>query len=222
MKKNMLTLILMAGVTAFSCSSENDNKEDGSLNSSAPPAATVDSIPQISQNERSENLKAIIDSNVIRMSRMPLTNNPTKDFALILRVHHDGAEKLIKEAMKYNKDSALAKLAKNIQKDLASETAVLNRFIIDRRFRNAEKESPVSNTLMKAMTPNIEPATPLTGDVEEDFVKLMITNLQSANDLVEVMKDAGADLDVSGFTKEMVPRYEKYIAELKDWSIKEG
>jgi uncharacterized protein (DUF305 family) len=124
--------------------------------------------------------------------------------------------------MKYNKDSALAKLAKNIQKDLSRETVVLNRFIIDNRFKKQEKESPVSNTMMKAMTPNMEPTTPLTGDVEEDFVKLMITNLQSANDLVELMKDAGADYEVSGFTEEMVPRYEKYIAALKDWRIKGG
>jgi uncharacterized protein (DUF305 family) len=215
-------VIFLAGITAFSCSSENDNKKNGSLNSSAAPAGAVDSIPQALPTAKSENLKAILDSNVIRMSRMPLTNNPTKDFALIMRVHHDGTEKLIKEAMKYNKDSALAKLAKSIQKDVVRETAVLNRFIIDRRFTKQEKESPVSNTMMKAMTPNMEPATPLTGDIEEDFVKLMITNLQSAKDLVEVMKEAGADHDVSGFTGEMVPRYEKYIAELKDWTIKEG
>ena len=213
-------MILLAGITASSCSSKNGERKDGSLSTSSAPAGSVDSVPQAAG--KSEALKAILDSNVTRMSRMPLTNNPTKDFALIMRVHHDGTEKLIKEAMKYSKDSALAKLANDIQKDLEKETVMLNRFIIDSRFRKQEKESPVSNTLMKAMTPNAEPTTPLTGDVEEDFVKLMITNLQSANDLVDVMKDAGADYDVSGFTEEMVPRNERYIAALKQWTTKGG
>ncbi|HLO80270.1 MAG TPA: DUF305 domain-containing protein [Chitinophagaceae bacterium] len=210
MRTNILVLLFLAGITVLSCNS---------FNTAAPPEQAGDSAPAV-KAEKSENLKAILDSNVTRMSRMPLTNNPTKDFALIMRVHHDGAEKLIKEAMKYNKDSALAKIARDIQKNLDKETVVLNRFIIDHRFKKHEQESPVSNTLMKAMTPNTEPTTPLTGDVEEDFVKLMITNLQSANDLVEVMKDAGADYEVSGFTTEMVPRNEKYIAALREWTSK--
>ena len=213
-------MIFLAGITAFSCSSRNGEENGESLNTSAAPAGSVDTVPKAAG--KSDALKAILDSNVTRMSRMPLTNNPTKDFALIMRVHHDGTDKLIKEAMKYNKDSALAKLAKDIQKDLSKETVMLNRFIIDSRFKKQEKESPVSNTLMKAMTPNAAPSTPLTGDVEEDFVKLMITNLQSANDLVDVMKDAGADYDVSGFTEEMVPRNERYIAALKQWTTKGG
>lgn len=214
-------LIFLAGITAFSCSSENVKNKDNSFSSSAAPSA-IDSVPQANMHRNSENLTAILDSTVIRMSRMPLTNNPTKDFVLIMRLHHDGAEKLINEAMKFNKDSTLADLANDIQKDMNKETVVLNRFIIDKRFKKQGKESPVSNTLMKAMTPNTEPSTPLTGDIEDDFVKLLITNLQSANDLVEVMKEAGADYEVSGFTEEMVPRYERYIAALKDWRIKGG
>jgi uncharacterized protein (DUF305 family) len=210
MRTNILVLLFLAGITALSCNS---------FNTASAPEQANDSAAVV-KVEKSENLKAILDSNVTRMSRMPLTNNPTKDFALIMRVHHDGAEKLIQEAMKYNKDTALAKIARDIQKNLDKETVVLNRFIIDHRFKRQEQESPVSNTLMKAMTPNTEPTTPLTGDVEEDFVKLMITNLQSANDLVEVMKDAGADYEVSGFTTEMVPRNEKYIAALREWTSK--
>jgi hypothetical protein len=75
MKTYMLTMIFLAGITAFSCSSEN--RKNKSLNQSAAPAAAVDSLPKAAGNVQSENLKAILDSNVTRMSRMPLTNNPT-------------------------------------------------------------------------------------------------------------------------------------------------
>jgi uncharacterized protein (DUF305 family) len=214
----LLTILMIA--TSIACNNENNyDKGEEVTTASAPPAGSVDSVAT-NRAAAGGNLKAIMDSNMVRMSRMELTNNPTKDFALLMRVHHAGARQLIDEALKQNQDSSLAKIARKLDGDLRSEVVMLNRFIIDKRFNKQQKESPVSNNLMKAMTPNNEPSMPLSGNVAQDFAMLMITSLQSANDLVEVMQDAGVEYDISGFAEVMVPRNEKYIQQLKEWTTK--
>jgi len=206
-----MAALVLAG--AIAC----NNKKDEASTAAAPPAGAVDSITANREAETSH-LKAILDSNMIRISRMELTHNPTKDFALLMRVHHAGARQLIDAALDQNQDSSLARLARSLDNDLRKEEVSLNRFIIDKRFKKQPKESPVSNDLMKALAPNNEPSMPLSGEADEDFAMLMITSLQSANDMVKVMRNAGADYDVSGFTEDMIPRNERYIQQLKEWS----
>lgn len=226
--KRYLMLLIIAGTFGISCNSPDGPNADRfgkvrdlkGTTASAPPTPSLDSNVG-NTGAQAGNLKSIIDSNMIRMSRLELTNHPAKDFALFMRVHHVGAKHLIGAALKQrNLDTALAGIARDIEKDITSENVMLNRFIIDSRFNKRQQESAVSNNLMKSMTPNNQPSMPMSGNVSDDFAMLMITSLQTANDMVEVMKDGGADYDISGFTEEMVPSNEKHIEKLKNWTMK--
>lgn len=162
-------------------------------------------------------LKAILDSNMIRMGRLELTNHPVKDFALLMRVHHAGVRQLIASAMKNELDHDLNAIARQVERSLRQEVVDLNRFIIDSRFQKQQKENAVSNNLMRSMTPNNESQMPLSGNVSDDFAMLLITSLQSANDMVKVMDDGNAGYEISGFSEPMVQRNQKYIDTLKKW-----
>lgn len=223
--KNYLKMLLVSGIIVLSGGScgngiENGNDTTGpTTTASAPPSASVDSVVT-NRAAETGSLKSIMDSNVVRMSRIELSNHPTKDFALMMRVHHAGARQLIAAARKEKLDTGLAKIVVDLDKSLRDEVVMLNRFIIDRRYKRKAPESAVSNNLMKAMTPNTQPSMPMTGNASEDFARLMITSLQSANDMVEEMENADAGYDISGFSEQMVSRNERYIAALKDWSTR--
>lgn len=139
---------------------------------------------------------------------------------MLMRMHHVGGRHLIQEALKNNTDSGISKLARTIDASLAKESVDLNRFIIDKRYQQKQKESKASNELMKAMTPANETASPTANSNEEEFPRVMITYLQTANDMVKVMEDNGADYDISGFAEEMVARNKGYIEQLKQLATK--
>lgn len=224
MKVYLIVLSIAVALASMSCGSgnsdnagQNDMDSSGTGTSAAPPSAAVDSLV-INPGLATGDLKSIIDSNMVRLSRMELTNHPTKDFALMMRVHHAGSRQLIAAALKQKMDTGLTKIARDLDRDLRSEVVMLNRFIIDRRFTDKASESAASNGLMKAMAPNSQPSMPMSGNTSDDFARLMIASLQSANDMVEVMDNADAGYNISGFSEQMVPRNERYIKVLKDWS----
>jgi uncharacterized protein (DUF305 family) len=95
----------------------------------------------------------------------------------------------------------------------------LNRFVIDKRYQKKQNESKASNELMKAMTPASQTSSPTSDSKQEEFPRIMITYFQTANDMVQVMEDNGADYEISGFAQEMVARNKSYIEQLKQLAI---
>ena len=100
MKKHHFLLGLL--LLFFSC---QQKKKEASGNTASPPYAEVDTL-----TKSGKPLKSILDSTVIRMSRVELTNHPVKDFALLMRVHHDGIRQFIEQGTPQIKDA---------QKDMA-------------------------------------------------------------------------------------------------------
>lgn len=163
------------------------------------------------------NLKAIMDSTMIRMGRLELSNNATKDFAMLMTIHHTGTRTMINQAVKGAKNPDVTKIAKAIEADLQKEMVQLNRFILSKKGVEQKAESEASMNLMKAMTSSNEVPTPGSNNSEkQEFPVLMISSLQTANDMVEVMDNAGAGYEISGFAQEMVARNNKYIEQLKE------
>lgn len=214
--KTIMVMSFALAIMMASCGNgdaEQARKDTVPGNTGAAPAAAP---PPPST---SSNLQAIMDSTVIRMGRIDLTNNPTKDFAVLMRVHHAGVRNLIQEGLKDNRDSSMAQLARSIDADLRKEVVQLNRFIIDKRYQEKQAASKASNELMRAMTPANQDSNPTSDNEQQEFPRLLITALQTGDNLVKVMEDNGAGYDISGFAQEMRARNKTYIEKLKQLAM---
>jgi uncharacterized protein (DUF305 family) len=216
MKK--ISFLFLAAIWFITGCADNNGKSVSSTTDTIPGATSSAPSAPI-PDHHSTALQSIMDSTVIRMGRMELTNNPTKDFAMLMLIHHGGGRKLVHETLENNTDSGIAKLAKSIEVDLEKEIVQLNRFVIDKRYQKKQNESKASNELMKAMTPASQTSSPTSDSKQEEFPRIMITYFQTANDMVQVMEDNGADYEISGFAQEMVARNKSYIEQLKQLAI---
>lgn len=211
MKKHHFLLWVLLPV--FIACNQKKKNADPSGSTAAPPLSRVDSVKPAPSAKQ---LTSILDSTVVRMSRVELTNHPVKDFALLMRVHHDGIQKFIDQGYKQINDRELKSIVKQVEQDLREEVVMLNRFIVDTRFQKQQKESPVSNKLMESMS-TVKQTFPASGNNEKDFAVLLIQFLQTANDMVEIMEEEGADYDISGFASKMIPANNEHIEKLRGW-----
>lgn len=215
LKTKALSLLLVAFVLLSACGQRADkqNKNDESGRTAAPPLGSVDTFSS-SRQSANEPLRPIMDSTVLRMSRVELTNHPVKDFALLMRVHHAGARQLIEAGLPHVRNRELNTILRQVDSGLREEVVMLNRFIVDNRFQQQQKESPVSSKLMNSMS-TVKQPLPSSGDRERDVALLLISYLQSANDMVQVMRDGETDYEISGFAEQMVPRNDRHIEALR-------
>lgn len=78
--------------------------------------------------------------------------------------------------------------------------------------RNNVRLNAILNTTVIRMS-RVE----LTNHPVKDFAVILIQLLQSANDMVQVMRDEVADYAISGFTEQMVPTNNAHIEQLRGW-----
>jgi uncharacterized protein (DUF305 family) len=60
----------------------------------------------------------------------------------------------------------------------------------------------------------------MTGDVDKDFVTMMIPHHQGAIDMAEVVIKYGRDAQIKALAEAIVKAQAKEIAEMKDWLVK--
>lgn len=74
-------------------------------------------------------MKAMMKNNDDKMASMKMTGNADVDFAMMMRVHHQGAIDMAEVELRDGKDAQMRKLAKNIIAAQKKEIAQLDKFL---------------------------------------------------------------------------------------------
>lgn len=74
-------------------------------------------------------MKAMMKNNDDKMASMKMTGNADVDFAMMMRVHHQGAIDMAEAELRDGKDAQMRKLAKNIIAAQKKEIAQLDKFL---------------------------------------------------------------------------------------------
>lgn len=74
-------------------------------------------------------MKAMMKDNNDKMTGMSMTGKPDVDFAMMMRIHHQGAIQMSEAELKDGKDPEMKKMAKKIISDQKKEIAQLDRFL---------------------------------------------------------------------------------------------
>ncbi|MBC5767479.1 DUF305 domain-containing protein [Ramlibacter albus] len=73
--------------------------------------------------------KAMMKENNDKMAGMSMTGKPDVDFAMMMRIHHQGAIQMSEAELKDGKDAEMKKMARKIISDQKKEIAQLDKFL---------------------------------------------------------------------------------------------
>ena len=74
-------------------------------------------------------MKAMMKDNNEKMSSMNMTGNPDVDFAMMMRIHHQGAIDMAQSELKNGKEPQMRKMAQSIIAAQKKEIAQFDRFL---------------------------------------------------------------------------------------------
>ncbi|MEO7885952.1 MAG: DUF305 domain-containing protein [Polaromonas sp.] len=74
-------------------------------------------------------MKAMMKGNNDKMSSMAMTGNADVDFAMMMRIHHQGAIDMAQAELRDGKDAQMRKMAKDIIAAQKKEIAQLDKFL---------------------------------------------------------------------------------------------
>jgi uncharacterized protein (DUF305 family) len=82
-----------------------------------------------SMDMKGMDMKSMMKNNDEKMASMKMTGNADVDFAMMMRVHHQGAIDMAQAELRDGKDSQMRKLATNIIAAQKKEIAQLDKFL---------------------------------------------------------------------------------------------
>lgn len=74
-------------------------------------------------------MKAMMKKNDEAMAKMPSTGDVDVDFAMMMRIHHQGALDMAEHQLLHGKDSQMKRMAKEIVAAQKKEIAVFDKFL---------------------------------------------------------------------------------------------
>lgn len=194
--KNIIYLIALI-TTLTSCI--NNNKEN--INHDSP-------------------LKKKMQSMSTGMDKMKMTKDPDHDFAMMMKMHHLGAVDMATYELANGKDNAIKAKAQMMKDAQTMEIVQLDSFMYahtilpDSMAGMAFMEA--SELAMNKMS-NLAQEQTLNGNIDYDFVQLMIQHHQSAIEMANAQIQFGKVQKVKDMATRMKTDQMKEIAELKTW-----
>ena len=102
------------------------NSDHSSMPSSEASPSTM---PADRNGMKGMDMKGMMKDNNDKMSSMPMSGNADVDFAMMMRIHHQGAIDMAQAELKDGKVPAMRKLAQNIIAAQKKEIVQLNKFL---------------------------------------------------------------------------------------------
>ncbi len=87
------------------------------------------SMPMSGSSMGMKDMKGMMKDNNDKMSSMPMSGNADVDFAMMMRVHHQGAIDMAQAELKDGKAPEMRKMAQNIIAAQKKEIAQLDKFL---------------------------------------------------------------------------------------------
>jgi len=174
------------------------------------------------QKHDDNQMMSIMHSMMDTMMGMQKTNDPDNDFAMMMRMHHQGAIYMSNAELKSGDDAQMKEMAQMI---IDAQTAEIEQLTI---FLNAH--SPHGNVpefSMQQMA-NMERSGKVTdlqiinGDIDHDFAMLMIQHHQSAIENARLELIYGHEDAMKTMARNIIEAQDQEIKDLQQWLLSDG
>lgn len=162
----------------------------------------------------------IMHTMMSKMDSMERTGDPDHDFAMMMKMHHQGAIDMSNEELNSGDNAQMRTIAQQIIDAQQAEIAIINNFLGSHQpgsMSSQEFEMESMMAMIKMMKAN--DLRVLTGDVDQDFASLMIDHHQSAIDNSKSLLDFGQTEEMRSLAMKIAEDQQGEIIELQDWLL---
>ncbi|MET3115758.1 uncharacterized protein (DUF305 family) [Pedobacter sp. CG_S7] len=203
--KNNLIMLSLAGLMIFAqaCSKDDDN--------------------QITIQEHDKNqMMSIMHIMMEKMMTMQKTNDPDNDFAMMMKMHHQGAIDMSNDELKSGDDALMKKTAQMIIDAQTEEIAQLTFFLNSHPAHANVPELGMQQMANMERSGKITDLQIINGDIDHDFAMLMIQHHQSAIENASLELIYGQEESMKSLAKNIITAQDKEIKDLHAWIISDG
>lgn len=203
--KTTIKTLAMAGLLLFSqgCSKDNDD--------------------MIKIQEHDQNLMmGIMHAMMAKMMTMPMSKDPDDDFAMMMKMHHQGAIDMSNAELKDGDDPKMKEMAQKIIDAQKAEIVQLDAFLAIHNPHMMSME--FNDQMMKEMGKNGKQADlqVINGDIDHDFAVLMIGHHHAAIENSRLELIYGHDASMKTMAQKIIDAQQAEIKELQEWLLSDG
>jgi len=167
-------------------------------------------------------MMSIMHQMMAKMDTLKMTKDPDNDFAIMMRIHHQGAIDMANLELKSGSDATMKQMAQSIIKSQQEEITQLTTFL---QSHKPHLNDPDFDTMqMMTMTKGGKQADLqiINGRIDHDFAILMIGHHQSAieNSRLELLH--GQEQSMKTMATNIITAQQTEIGEFQDWLLANG
>jgi uncharacterized protein (DUF305 family) len=166
-------------------------------------------------------MMAIMHDMSTEMNNMTMTNDADHDFAMMMKMHHQGAIDMGNKELQKGDDATIKAMAQMMITMQQTEIEELQAFIDSHTPEFSEEGEMWGMEAMAAMErmDNNADLEVLTGDVDHDMAILMINHHQSAMDMAQSLLHHGHHDELKEMATKMIEDQSKEIKDLQAWLL---
>jgi uncharacterized protein (DUF305 family) len=173
------------------------------------------------QSHDDNEMMAIMHDMSADMNAMTMTKDSDHDFAMMMKMHHQGAIDMGNKELEKGDDAAIKAMAQTMITMQQAEIRELQAFI-DSHTSEASEEGEMwdmeAMAAMDRMDRNAD-LDVITGDADHDMAILMINHHQSAMDMAQSLLHLGHHDELKEMAAKMMDNQSKEIKQLQDWLL---
>ncbi|MBA4853431.1 DUF305 domain-containing protein [Emticicia sp. BO119] len=171
------------------------------------------------QQHDDNQMMGIMHEMMNKMDQMMMTKDPDVDFAMMMKVHHQGAIEMAKFELQDGSDNQIKDLAQNLIAEQENEIKELENFLSK---NNPKANNPEFTSKMMEIMDKMDRNADLqiiNGKVDEDFSTLMIGHHQSAIEMANLEVLNGTDGQLKILAASIVKAQQKEIKDFQVWLL---
>jgi len=208
--KKLLILAAFA-IFLFSCNSSSDSANTGE-DTTQHQSDTDNSTAASSENY----MKAMHDAmniNMQQMHDMKPSGDPDHDFAMMMKLHHQGAIDMSQAEIAGGTDEQLKQMAQKMIDEQQKENAQFDKFM---QGKQPTGNSDYGQRAMGMMTP-MSDIKMESGSLDAMFASMMIPHHQDAVKMAQEYLKVGKDAEMKKIAQSIIENQPKEIQELQNW-----
>jgi len=167
-------------------------------------------------------MMAIMHQMMAKMDTMKLTKDPDNDFALMMRMHHQGAIDMANLELKSGSDATMKQMAQSIIKSQQAEIAQLTAFLQSHPPHGNDTDFDTMQMMTMQKGAKQADLQIIDGRIDHDFAILMIGHHQSAVENSRLELIHGQESSMKTMATNIINEQQKEIGQFQDWLLANG
>jgi len=174
------------------------------------------------QKHDDNQMMSIMHSMMDTMMGMQKTNDPDNDFAMMMRMHHQGAIDMSNAELKSGDDAQMKEMAQMIIDAQTAEIEQLTTFLNAHSPHGNVPEFSMQQMANMERSGKVTDLQIINGDIDHDFAMLMIQHHQSAIENARLELIYGHEDAMKTMARNIIEAQDKEIKDLQQWLLSDG